>query len=133
MPAVTTAPFSRAVDVAVVQTTSGSGTAWLNDISGRGLIFWVNVTAVSGTTPSCVFRLQWSPDNGTTWIDWDTTNLATTAFTATGTAVLKVASDLPIVANASKNDIVGRQVRVATTISGTTPSFTFSTFYTSTV
>ena len=122
----------RLVDTAVVATASGSGATWTNDFASGSLWVWINVTAVSGTTPSATFRLQWSPDNGTTWVDWDTTNLQTTAITAAGTATLKVGLGLPVTANASKNDSVPARVRLAWTITGTTPSFTFSTWFTGT-
>lgn len=123
---------TRGVDIGVTATASGSGQTWNNYEGADGLAVWINVTAVSGTTPSATFRLQWSPDNGTTWVDWDTTNLQTTAITAAGTATLRVGAGLATTANASRNDFIPRYVRVAYTISGTTPSFTFSTWFTGT-
>lgn len=122
--------ISRAVDSGKVATATGSGESWVNSFASGSLMVWINVTAVSGTTPSATFRLQWSPDGGTTWVDWDTTNLQTTAITAAGTATLRVGPGLPVTANTSKNDTVPALVRVAYTITGTTPSFTFSTWFT---
>jgi hypothetical protein len=123
--------ITKAIDSAVVATASGSGQTWTND-GATGVIAWVNVTAVSGTTPSATFRLQWSPDLGTTWVDWDTTNLQSTAVTTATTVTLKAGPGLPVTANTSKNDVVPRRLRVAYTITGTTPSFTFSSFITGT-
>ena len=118
------------VDTSSARTASGNGTALINYSGAKGLSVWINVTAVSGTTPSCTFRLQWSPDNGTTWIDWDTTNLQSTAVTGVTTVLLKVGQAQANAANASKTDQIPRQVRLAWTISGTTPSFTFASWYT---
>lgn len=120
------------VDTSSARVASGTGTAFIN-YSGRSLLVWINVTAVTGTTPTATFRLQWSPDNGTTWIDWDTTNLQTTSITGVTTATLRVGpSGITTAANAARADIVPRQVRLAWTIGGTTPSFTFASWFTST-
>lgn len=69
----------------------------------------VEATAVSGTTPSATFSLQWS-DDGT---DWDTPSPAQslTAITAVGNAV-------------ESFTVQGVYYRLAYVISGTTPSFT---------
>lgn len=73
------------------------------------LVCHLNVTAVSGTSPSMTVKLQDSSD-GTNWVDIP--SAAFTAATATGTQRL-VVSD------------VGTMVRAVATITGTTPSFTF--------
>jgi len=71
----------------------------------------VNCTAASGTTPNLALAVQWSND-GTTWAAADPAD-AFTALTAAGVVV----KAFPVKAS---------QVRVAWTITGTTPSFTFS-------
>lgn len=113
--------------------TSGAKTATIAGTTGiaynaRGLIASVIVSAVSGTTPSLTVKLQFSPDNGTTWVDWDTTNLQSTAITAAGTTTFRVFPGAANTANASKNDIVPRTWRFYYTISGTTPSFTLASW-----
>ena len=120
------------VDTSSARTATGTGATLTNYSGAKGLSVWVNVTAVTGTTPSCVFKLQWSPDNGTTWIDWDTTNLQSSAVTATGTVLLKVGQAQANAANSTKQDHIPRQVRLAWTITGTTPSFTFASWFTTT-
>jgi hypothetical protein len=122
--------FTLNVDTSSARTATGNGTAAVNYAGHKNLTVWINVTAVSGTTPTCVFKLQWSPDNGTTWIDWDTTNLQTTSITAVTTALLKVGVNATTTANASKQDFLPRQIRLVWTIGGTTPSFTFASWYT---
>ena len=59
-------------------------------------------------------------DGGTTWVDWDTTNLQTAAITGTGTYWLSVYPGIATAANASRNDILPRNFRAAWTISGGT-------------
>jgi hypothetical protein len=116
--------ISLAVDTSSARTASGTGTTFTNH-NGGSVSFWLNVTAVLGTTPSMTVRLQWSPDNGTTWLDMDTTNLQTASITATGNFTLSVGPSLPVTANRSANQIAPRLMRLAWTITGTTPSFTF--------
>lgn len=77
---------------------------------------FVNCTAASGTSPNLVVSLEVSPDGGTTWYP----SVAATALTAAGqktiTASVYTANTTPIT----------RIYRVKWTITGTTPSFTFS-------
>jgi hypothetical protein len=122
--------YTLNVDTSSARTATGNGTAAINYAGRRNLVVWINVTAVTGTTPTCVFRLQWSPDNGTTWIDIDTTNLQTTSITGVTTATLRMGAVYTNAANASRLDAVPRQIRLAWTIGGTTPSFTFASWFT---
>lgn len=112
-------------DSSAARTSSGNGTAVVN-YNWRGMHFCIKVTAASGT-PSMTVRLQRSDDGGTTWVDWDTTNLQTAAITGTGTYWLSVYPGIATAANASRNDILPRNFRAAWTISGGTPSLTFIT------
>lgn len=114
-----------AVEASSAKTASGNGATQTN-FNARGVFVWVNVTAVSGTTPTLAVRLQWSPDGGTTWIDVDTTNAQTASITATGTAVLRVYPGIATAANASLNMPLPRTWRLAWAVTGTTPSFTFA-------
>jgi hypothetical protein len=118
---------SAAVDTSSARTASGTGVTFTNH-NGGAVSFWLNVTAVSGTTPTMTARLQWSPDNGTTWLDMDTTNLQTVSITATGNFTLHVGRGLPVTANRSANLPAPRLMRLAWTIGGTTPSFTFTSW-----
>lgn len=70
---------------------------------------YVDVTAVSGTTPSMTVTYQTSPD-GVTWYD----NTAGSAITTSSRQLIKVPANL------------GVYGRLSYVISGTTPSFTFS-------
>ncbi|MGZ4519170.1 MAG: hypothetical protein ACXVGA_00975 [Mycobacteriaceae bacterium] len=92
------------------QTTSGNS-GLLRGPVGQYLNIQINVTAVSGTTPSCAFKVQWSQD-AVNWADADPVD-AFTAVTATGNVVKNFMA---------KADFF----RLVWTITGTTPSFTFS-------
>ena len=119
--------LSVAVDTSSARTASGNGVTFTNH-NGRSVTFWLNVTAVSGTTPTMTARLQWSLDNGATWLDADTTNLQTVSIAGTGNFLLSVGPNLPVVANRSANQMAPRLMRLAWTIGGTTPSFTFTSW-----
>ncbi len=71
----------------------------------------MNVTAVSGTTPTLAVKLQVSDDGGTTWYD-----LPGGAFTSATAAT----------AQAIQISNFGDTLRAVSTIGGTTPSFTYA-------
>jgi len=72
-------------------------------------IFFLNVTAISGAGATLETRLQYSSDNET-WFD---SAFSFTSVAATGKQALPVS-------------VLGKYVRFDYTISGTTPSITFS-------
>lgn len=91
-------------------TASGAGTG-VTVPPGETISVQIAVYTVSGTTPSATFKVQWSEDNST-WCDADP------------------AEDFTAITNASKSlakAIIpkGPFMRLAWTISGTTPSFQF--------
>jgi len=114
-----------AVEASSAKTATGNGATQTN-FNASGALVWINVSAVSGTTPTLTVRLQWSPDGGTTWVDLDTTNAQTASITATGQFVLRVFPGIATAANAALNSPLPRTWRLAWTIGGTTPSFTFA-------
>lgn len=100
--------FSEAVSA---RTATGNSATLPS--SGYGVCqAWVtvNVTVVSGTTPTLTLALQQQDANGV-WVAVG----QTASLTAVGTASFNVGPDLPLVG----------PLRVAWTIGGTTPSFTF--------
>lgn len=99
------------VVLSAAKTTSGqTGTLNVGLLDQLNLL--ANVTAVSGTTPSLTLSVEWSHNNGTTWFKADPAD-AFTAITATG-------------AVAKRFTTKALWFRVVWTISGTTPSFTFT-------
>lgn len=115
-----------AVDTSTARTVTGTGVTATN-FNATGAFIQVNVTAVSGTTPTMVAKVQYSIDGGTNFIDLDVTNAATASITTTGIYVIKVYPGLPTVAAGSCPSPLPRVWRLAWTIGGTTPSFTFAT------
>lgn len=113
-----------AVDLTGARTSSGTGVTATN-YDATGAFIQINVTAVSGTTPTCVFKVQYSVD-GTNFDDLDLTNAVTASITATGRYTIKVFPGIPTVAAGSCNSPLPRVWRLAWTIGGTTPSFTFT-------
>lgn len=91
------------------QTASGQTAAIVCE-RGLDLNILVNVTAVSGTSPSCTFSIEWSPD-GVTFGQGDPADVFT-AITAGAVKAKQFAVKMPF-------------FRLVWTISGTTPSFTF--------
>jgi hypothetical protein len=93
------------------RTTSGSSGPVSAVDAGGFLSLLVNVSSVSGTTPSLALSVEWSMDGGTTFAAADVADTFT-AITAAKTVVGRFAVKAPI-------------YRVVWTITGTTPSFTF--------
>lgn len=115
----------------IVALTSAARTASFNTELFRytdNLITWatfiVDVTAVSGTTPTMTLQIQWRDPASGKWynIPW----AVTASITTTGTYVLTVWSGLTTVANSVVNAILPATIRLSFTIGGTTPSFTFT-------
>ena len=91
---------------------------------GAALTLFMNISAVSGTTPSMTSKVQALDAVSGVWMD--VPGAVFPAITATGTAVLQIGLGSTPLANVSVNQSVRNQYRVASTITGTTPSFTFS-------
>lgn len=107
--------MARATDAfatSSARTATGQGSGVQLPLTADNLAVMVTVTAVSGTTPSCTFSIEWSNDGGATWAQGDAADTFT-AITATGNKVKTFA-------------VKGQMARLVWTISGTTPSFTFS-------
>ena len=90
------------------RTTMGNGTSRDNTATTAGGVGYLQVTAVSGTTPSMTAVIQHSVD-AVTWVDL----ITFTAVTASNNAQRSMAPGT-----------VNRHTRVGWTISGTSPSFT---------
>ena len=118
---------NQTVEASAARTASVAG-ATVTNFNNSGAVITINVTAVSGTTPTLVGKLQFSPDNGTTWFDYDSKTVTAT-ISAIGTYILKVYPGLTTeVANGAVGLPVPRTLRMYYTIGGTTPSFTFATY-----
>lgn len=103
------------------RTVSGDSGDQTN-FNARGLKLFINVSAVSGTTPSMTITIQGKDVTSGVYYNI----LSGVAITAAGTQLLEVYPGLTASANAVANDILPRTFKVAWAITGTTPSFTFS-------
>lgn len=116
----------RAIFTSQAITASGNsntfnGAAHRNN-TARGLHLVVDVTAVSGTTPTLVVTIEgFDTISGKAY-----TLLASATINSTGTTVLKVYPGLTASANVVANDILPEFFRISWTVGGTTPSFTAS-------
>lgn len=93
------------------RTATGNSAAIASGDTGAFLNLLADVTAVSGTSPSMTLTVEWSHD-GTAFAQGDTADTFT-AITAAAKKVKQFAVKAPY-------------YRVVWTITGTTPSFTFS-------
>lgn len=93
--------------LAAQTATNNSGSTQSGEY--RSVTFFLNVTVATGTTPSMTVKVQDSPDN----ITWYDTGSAFAAVTVAGQSRLTVTT-------------LGTYVRAVSTITGTTPSFTYS-------
>lgn len=116
-------------------TSSDSGPIVINDMDMQNLLIKLNVTAVSGTSPTLGVYFQQSLDGGITFVDVARFAQITAATTnphyislAVGAtnAVSGAIGDGTIPASSLGTSLVSNVWRVKWVIGGTTPSFTFS-------
>lgn len=124
---------------------TGAKTASFNSASqinynARGAIITAIISAVSGTSPTLTAQLQWSPDNGTTWYAYGPATAALSGVGALGILIYPThfedASTTTLTALTTGltvakliNAPLPRTWRIAYTIAGTSPSFTFTNDY----
>lgn len=100
-------------------TGSASGDVELDGMTVRGLLVYVNISAITGTSPTLTVTLQGKSPQGTYY-----TVLASAALTATGLTVLRVYPGLTAAANLTANDVAPQAFRISTAIGGTGPAVT---------
>lgn len=96
-----------------------NGTDQINN-SGRGINLVIDVTAITGTTPTLTVTLQGKDIASGKYY----TILASAAISAVGTTVLQVFPGATAAANAAANAQLPRTWRVISVIGGTTPAVT---------
>lgn len=114
------------VDEAVVvssaaRTTSGQSSAIDNE-SAVGALFIVDVSSVSGTSPTLDVSIEAQDPASGAWVTIATMSTIST----TGTNLLTIHPAVTESAGRKVSDVLPRRFRVAWTIAGTNPSFTFS-------
>lgn len=88
----------------------------MNAAQFKGALLFVNITAISGTTPTLTVTVE-GKGAGQYY-----TILQSAALSAAGLTVLRIYPGLTAAANLTANDILPASYRVTTTIGGTTPS-----------
>lgn len=104
-------------------TTTTNGTDQINT-NYRGVIWTMDITAVTGTTPTLDVKAQLKDPLSGKYVDIPSTAFAQK--TATGTDTLCIYPGITTTANRQVSNVLPRTYRLVYTISGTTPSFTLS-------
>ena len=107
----------------LVLSAAGLGTvntADLYNIPCKGVVVVINITAITGTTPTLTVTVQGKAPAGNVYY----TILASAALAATGQTVLRVYPGLTAAANLTASDVIPRTWRISYTIGGTTPAVT---------
>ena len=111
------------IEASAARATTANGTT-ITNASARGAMFYVNVTAASGTTPTLVAQLQVQDPVSLGWVD--IVGAATPTITGTGLSMLTVCPGIVEAANTKVAQGLPRVFRFRWPIGGTTPSCTVS-------
>lgn len=105
----------------ITHSAAAAGTNGIEQNSGafKGVMLFIDITAITGTSPTLTVTLQGKSPTGVYY-----TILASAALTATGLTVLRVYPGLTAAANSMANDTMPEAYRVITAIGGTTPAVT---------
>ena len=99
---------------------------------GKGAIFWLDITAVSGTSPTLDVKIQGYDQTGGDWVDLGDNIAGTGAYafaqkSSTGQDQLTVYPGLTASGNAVCNGKIPNRIRAVATVGGSaTPTVTFS-------
>lgn len=104
------------------ETTSGSKDFGTADVLGG--VFFLDVSARSGTTPTLDVKFQYKDPISSNYVDIPGASF--TQKNATGTDTLTIYPGVVATANRSVSLVLPDEVRAVWTIGGTTPSFTFT-------
>ncbi len=118
------ANVNECVETGALQTlTAAAASANSGDLDAtrhKGILLYINVTAITGTTPTLAVTIQGkSPVSGTYY-----TILTSASITTTGMTVLRVYPGLTAAANLVANDTLPCTYRLSSAIGGTTPAVT---------
>ena len=121
----TTSDLESNHDKAALATLSAAGAGTTNgtdqtNVNGRGVQVVVDITAISGTSPTLTVKVQGKDKASGKYYDL----LASAALNATGTTLLTVYPGAPVTANVSASQALPAVWRVVSTVGGTSPSVT---------
>lgn len=100
-------PTFRALTLAAQAAATVNGTD-LENMSARGAVFVIDITAISGTNTTATFTVEGKDRSSGKYY----TILASTALNGTGTTVLRVYPGLTAAANLTVNDVLPGAFRV---------------------
>lgn len=101
-------------------TASPSNGDTLENLSSQSAHIIINITALTGTTPTATFTVQGYDESSNTYY----TMLVSTALNATGQTILKIGPSVTAAANLALNDFIPKFFRVVCVLGGTTPNIT---------
>lgn len=106
----------------VTLTGAAAGVNGIDQTNGgfRGVKLVIDVTAITGTTPSLIVTLQGKDAASGKYYNM----FVSASLTAVGTTVLTLYPGLTAAANVTANDVLPKVWRVITTVAGTTPAVT---------
>lgn len=87
-------------------------------------VFFLNITAATGTTPTLDVKIQGQDPLSGTW--YDIPGAAFAQKTAAGVDTLVIAPSVTTVVGKATSQVIPSIFRAVATVAGTTPSFTFS-------
>lgn len=97
----------------------------LTNFNGKGVLVTLDVTAVSGTTPTLDVKLQHKDSVSGKYVDIPGASF--TQKTGISTDTLLIYPSITVTANRQVNSTLGKLFRIVSTVGGTaTPIFTFS-------
>jgi hypothetical protein len=112
------------VEASSAKTASGNSASAITNHSASGVQLFINVSAASGTTPTLAVRVQVQDPVGAGWVDLP--GAVTASITGVSLTLLTIYPGVTVAANSAISAPLPRTWRLAWTIGGTTPSFTFS-------
>jgi hypothetical protein len=112
------------------KVATGNGATQTN-VGNKGVQIFIVLGTVSGTTPTCTFKVQGSVDGGTNW--YDIPAATTASLTASTNVGITIYPGATVLAGATTtgttavaSNVLPRSWRMVWTIGGTTPSFTIT-------
>ena len=105
--------------VLAARTTSVSA-ADIDNTSGIGATVVIDITAITGTTPTATFTVEGKDEVSGKYY----TILASAALSTVSTTVLRIYPGLTAAANLVASSVVPKTFRVSVAITGTTPAVT---------
>ena len=116
--------MARTIFASAARTATANSARFRRDVNTTGIAVTVDVTAVSGTSPTLTVKLQAYDQVSGKYID--VPGAVTASITGTTTARYVVHPAITASSNVAVAQVCPEMFRLVATIGGTTPSFTMS-------